>query len=153
MKTTTHYKDHKWTNEELRLLMRMWAEEKTLEEISEALNSTPYAISKMVVKLRRQGVPLARRKKGHVAGRKNASWTQGEVEFLYRRRQESATAETIAMELGRTYHSVNAMILKLRGEGVKVPMLGSGVRKLWDATALQTMAIVNFPEQQAEANG
>lgn len=141
MKTTSHYKGHRWTNDELRQLMKMWAEEETLPLIATALNVTTAAVLKMVNKLRKNGVPLVRRKRGHVAGRSNRLWTQGEVEYLIRRRNEKATSEEIAVELGRTWNAVGAMILNLRQQDVPVGMLGSGVRKLWNADALKAVAI------------
>ncbi|MCK5602481.1 hypothetical protein KAR91_11440 [Candidatus Pacearchaeota archaeon] len=71
MKKTRHYKGHRWTTEELKTLMHMWANQETVEDIAKELNSTRYAISKMVVKLRLEGIPLERRGAGHVHGRSN----------------------------------------------------------------------------------
>lgn len=131
MKKTVHYKGHRWTNEEIKLLMKMWGEERTIDEIGEALNTTRYALNKMVTRLRNEGVPLKHRTKGNTADRAFNLWSQGEVEYLVRRRQEKATAEEIASELGRTYIAVQGMIQKLRKEGVNVPMRGNGVRRKW----------------------
>lgn len=137
MKTTTHYKGHRWTQEELVALMAMWAEGKSPQEIGVALGSTPFAVAKMVVRLRKNGIPLERRTRGHVAGRGQMLWTQSEVEYLIRRRRERATMDEIAVELGRTFCGVQAMIGKLRREHVQVPMYGNGVRRLWDANQLR----------------
>lgn len=81
MKKTEHYKGHRWTNDELRALMALWAAEKTLDEISAELNVTTFAVLKMVQKLRKNGVPLARRRRGNSSDRANKSWTQGEAAF------------------------------------------------------------------------
>lgn len=141
MKKTAHYKGHRWTTEELKTLMALWAEKQDIKSIAEALNVTTASVLKMVVKLRKNGVPLERRKRGHVAGRSNKLWTQGEVEYLIRRRSELATCDSIATELGRTWSAVNAMIGELRKQQVPVAMLGHGVRRLWNAEELKAVAI------------
>lgn len=141
MKTTKHYKGHRWTTDELRKLMELWAAKTELPAIAEQLKSSTASVLKMVQKLRKNGIPLERRRKGHVAGRTNKLWTQGEVEYLLRRRVEKATVEEIAIELGRSIQGVHGMIQKLRGEGVPVAMFGQGVRRLWNADALKGVAI------------
>lgn len=141
MKKTEHYKGHRWSTDETKTLMQMWAEESSVDAIAKAIGTSHAAVMKMVTKLRANGIPLARRTKGHVAGRRNALWTQSEVEYVVRRRHESATAEQIAMELGRSFYAVQAMILKLRQEGADVKMLGNGVRRLWDINALRALEI------------
>lgn len=130
------YKGHRWTNEEIKVLMRMWEAGSSVEVISDKLNSTAYAINKMIVKLRSNGIPLSRRDKGNRPGKKGKAWTQPEVEYLVRRRQERATAEEIGAELDRTYCSINAMIQKLRAEEVKVECFGQGVRRKWSSVLL-----------------
>src|SRR5687768_13181419 len=102
MKKTTHYKGHRWTTEELKILMAMWAAGESLDSITQTVNATQNAILKQVQRMRREGIPLARRKAGHTAGRSNKPWSQGEVEYLIRRRAEKATADEIALELGRS---------------------------------------------------
>lgn len=141
MKKTTHYKGHRWTTEELRQLMQLWADKEPLDAIADSLNSKPAAILKMVNKLRKNGIPLERRRKGHWAGRSNKPWTQGEVEYLIRRRSEKATAEEIGEELGRTPNAVSGMIHNLRSQNVPVAMLGCGVRRLWNPDALKAVAM------------
>ncbi len=133
---------HRWTTEETKMLMQMWADEHPLEDIAEKLGVSAKGVSKMITRLRANGVPLKRRTVGHVQGRRNAPWTQSEVEYLFRRRNEKATAEDIARELSRTMYGVQGMILKLRQEGANVGMLGHGVRRLWDVDALRAVEIV-----------
>lgn len=152
MKTTTHYTGHRWTTDELKQLMKLWAEETSLSEIAATLGVTTASVLKMVNKLRKNGVPLKRRTRGHIAGRSNQCWTQGEVEYLIRRRAEKATAEEIGMELGRTWNAVNAMIGKLRQENVPVAMRGNGVRRLWNADALKGVAVMHPDEPQIAEN-
>lgn len=142
MKTTTHYKGHRWTTEELRKLMQLWAAKEDLNVIVGLLNSTEAAVLKMVQKLRKNGVPLERRDRGHVAGRSNKPWTQGEVEYLLRQRVQKATSEDIAIELGRSRSAVNAMIAIMRNQGVPVAMRGNGVRRLWNADSLKGVAVM-----------
>lgn len=141
MKKTVHFTGHKWTTDELRKLMKLWADETPLDNIATELTSTRAAILKVVTRLRNEGVPLKRRNAGHVSGRSNKAWTQGEVEYLMRRRAEKATSEEIARELDRTYSAVSGMIMKLRSESVPIAMRGNGVRRLWDAEALKATAI------------
>lgn len=141
MKKTTTYEGYHWSNDDIKTLMELWCEGKSVEDIASALGSTNYAVSKQVVRLRADGIPLPRRTKGHVAGRRNSNWTQSEVEFLIRRRQEKATAEQIALELGRTFGAIQGMVQKLRKENVGIPMFGSGVRRLWDANALRAAIV------------
>ena len=71
----------------------MWLAGKELDDIAAEFGSTRYAINKLAGRLRRDGVPLPRRNAGHRAGRRNKLWTQSEVEFLIRRRNERASAE------------------------------------------------------------
>jgi biotin operon repressor len=132
---------HRWTDEELKSLMASWAEGWDVAIIADNLNVTRAAVLKMVVRLRSNGIPLAKRQAGHVAGRRNQPWTQEEVEYLVRRREQLATTEQIAIDLQRSWSSVQLMIGKLRKEGVPVKMLGCGVRRLWDpAKLMQSVA-------------
>lgn len=147
MTKTTHYKGHRWTTKELRTLMDLWAAGAELAVIADTLNATTAAVAEMVQRMRKNGIPLERRRRGHVAGRSNKLWTQGEVEFLVRRRMEKATSEEIAMELGRTWNAVSAMITKLRHESVPIAMRGCGVRRLWNAESLKAITV-----QAPEAN-
>ena len=137
MKMTPHYKGHRWTQSEIVGLMGLWAKGKSPDEIAEALHVTSKAVATMVVRLRKQGIPLERRKRGHIAGRGCKPWTQAEVEYLIRRRRERATMDEIAHDLGRTLYGIQGMIQKMRGEEVPVPMFGMGVRRLYDVNALR----------------
>ena len=128
---------HRWTNEELKKLMDMWQAGLSIKDISAALSVSGFAAHKMIVKLRQQGIPLLRRNKGHIAGRKNKPWTQAEVEYLMRRRKDKATAEDIAIELDRSFLGVQGMIQKLRSEAVPVARFGQGKRRLWNADTLR----------------
>ncbi len=144
MKKTTTFKGHRWTDDELTALMGMWADGRSPFHIAKTLGVTPKAVDKMVVRLRQNGIPLQRRTKGHVAGRSNKPWTQSEVEHLMRRRKERATMDEIASDMGRTHHAINAMITKLRREGVPIMMFGQGVRRLWNRDSL--IAVFNGDE-------
>jgi biotin operon repressor len=147
MKRTAMNKGHRWSDEELRLLMQLWDEGKTPTEIAIVLGSTDYSISKMVVRLRQQGIPLTRRRKGHQIGeRAGKPWTQEEIEFVARRRIDGATNEEIGMSLGRTHHAVAEMVRRLREEGVPIAMRGSGVRRLWDPDRLRRTLLVSDAE-------
>ena len=137
MKETTFYKGHRWTQEEIVAVMALWAEKLSPQEIASRMNSTPFAIAKLVVRLRKLGIPLERRHRGHVAGRSNKPWTQAEIEYLIRRRRERSTLDEISFDLGRTHSAVSAMVGKLRSNDVPVPMYGNGVRRLWDANSLR----------------
>lgn len=106
-------------------------------EIASLFNSTSFAINKIVVRLRREGIPLKRRTAGHRTGRVNKLWTQEEVEYVIRRRNDRATVEVIAAELGRSFIGVQNLIQKLRKEDVPIQMLGMGVRRLWNVEALK----------------
>lgn len=129
--------DRRWTEAEMRKLIGLWLAGKELDEIATEFQSTRYAINKLVGRLRRDGVPLPRRNAGHRAGRSNKLWTQAEVEFLIRRRNERATAEQIALELDRSFLAVQGMLQKLKNEGVDVRKFGQGKRRLWDAEQLK----------------
>lgn len=129
--------DRKWTNADMRKLIAAWLKGDELDAIAKQFKTTRYAISKLVLRMRRDGIPLPRRTKGHRAGRAFKLWTQSEVEFLIRRRNEQATAEQIALELDRSFLAVQGMIQKLRIEGVDVRKLGQGKRRLWDAETLK----------------
>lgn len=139
MKKTLHYKGHRWSNDELVKLMQLWANETPIIEIANSLKSTQIAILKQVQRMRKDGIPLSPRRKGHTANKSNSNWTQGEAEYLIRRRNEKATSGEIAIELERTPNAVDAMIQKLRKENVNVAMRGCGVRRLWDAESLKIM--------------
>jgi biotin operon repressor len=141
MKKTIHYTGHRWSTAELRVLMQGWAAKASVSEIADQLHVSEFAVLKMVNKLRKNGIPLERRTKGNFAGRLWKLWTQGEVEYLVRRRAEKATTEEIAVELGRTVNGVFGMISKLRRENVPIAMRGCGVRRLWNADDLKGVAL------------
>lgn len=127
---------HRWTEEEIREVIGMWLAGKLATEIGAHFGVRGRAIMKLVGRLRREGIPLPKRA-GHVAGRHNRPWTQEEVEFLVRRRNERANAEQIASELDRSHNAVSAMISKLRQEGVNIRLIGHGTRRLWSAERLR----------------
>lgn len=139
MKKQSH--GHRWTDDEIKSLMASWSENRHVNLIASDLNVSRAAVLKMVVRLRRNGIPLARRAKGHIAGRANKPWTQEEVEYLIRRREESETTEQIAVSLDRSWNAVQAMIQTLRREKVKIKMLGCGVRRLWSVDRLMESAV------------
>lgn len=121
----------------MREFIGMWLSEKPTEDIARHFGVQTRSISKLAQRIRREGVPLPARKSGNSAGRHNKPWTQEEVEYLVRRRNDRATASQIAVELDRTHNAVSAMIGNLRGEGVNVRMLGQGTRRLWSAASLR----------------
>jgi len=141
MKKTLHHNGHRWTIAELKKLMALWANKEELNDIADTLNVSRYAVLKQIQRLRKEGVPLERRTRGHISGRHNRPWTQAEVEYLIRRRSERATYEEVGNDLGRTYNAVCGMINKLRKENVPVVMMGSGVRRLWDVESLKASAV------------
>ena len=147
MKTTLHYKGHRWTNEEIVSLMASWSKGVSPQDIAKRLRVTPYAVAKMVVRLRLNGIPLERRRKGHVLGRYNTPWTQADVEYLLSRRKQRATMDEIATDLGRTHNAIQGMIQRLQQEGVSVPMYGMGVRRLWDPNTLRAILAGAAPDQ------
>lgn len=133
--------EHRWTDDESKRLIGLWLDGAELDRIAESFGTTRYAINKHVQRLRNEGIPLPRRNNGHKAGRRNKLWTQSEVEFLIRRRNENATAEQIAIELDRSFLAVQGMIQKLRKEEVEVKRLGQGSRRLWDAGKLKATVL------------
>lgn len=127
---------HRWTNEELKSLLRMWNEGRDVDEIALTLGVTRFSVLKMSQRLRKEGIPMPRRTGGHKAGRSNMLWTQSEIDYLVKRRKDGATSETIAAEIDRTCNSVQMMILNLKKEGVNITSLGRGSRRLWSTEAL-----------------
>jgi Mn-dependent DtxR family transcriptional regulator len=115
----------------------MWGDNLPVVEIAETLQVTIPAVSKILTRMRNAGVPLLYRPKGHKAGRTNKLWSHAEVEYLLRRRTDRITVVQIAAEMNRTPYAVNAMIQKMRNEGVNVEMLGQGVRRLWNPETLR----------------
>lgn len=133
--------DRRWTDDELKKLIGLWMGGVELDAIAAEFGSTRYAVNKLVGRLRRDGIPLPRRNAGHRAGRRNTLWTQSEVEYLVRRRNEKATAEQIAEELDRSFLAVQGMLQRLRKEGVSVRQLGQGARRLWSADTLRAAIV------------
>lgn len=128
---------HRWTEAEMREFIGMWLSETPTEEIAAHFNVRVRSVYKLCGRLRREGVPLKKRDPGHLSGRHNKPWTQEEVEYLVRRRNERANAALIAEELDRSHNAVSAMIYKLREEGVNVRLIGHGTRRLWSAASLR----------------
>jgi biotin operon repressor len=148
MKTTKHRNGRRWTTEQLKSLMEMWAAGRPVEEIAAELEATTHAILKMVQRLRGDGIPLARRTRGHKHGRANKPWTQEEIEYLYRRRLAGATDEEIAIDLGRSWSAVQNMASVLRQGGAPIAMRGQGVRRLWSVEALKGAAMGRFDAEE-----
>jgi transposase len=135
-KADTQKHAHRWTEPELREFIGMYMRSVDVQTVANHFGVTVASCAKIAGRLRKEGVPLPRRTAGHIAGRRNQPWTQEEIEYLVRRRKDRATAEEIALELNRSFHGVQGMILTLRKEGVDVGMLGSGVRRLWSPERL-----------------
>lgn len=133
---------HRWTTEELQRFIALWlTPEQTTASIAETLGVSLASVNKVALRIRQNGVNLPYRRKGHIAGRKNTYWTQEEVEYFMRRRNEGATTEQIATELDRSYQGVQGMIQRLRKEAVPFKMIGKGKHKLWDAEKLKIAII------------
>lgn len=130
-----------WSDKSIKKLTSLWLNNVDSKEIANELNTTVNAIHKLIGKLRREGIPLPMRKGGYETTRGKKLWTQEEVEYLVRRRNDKISAEKISEELGRTVYSINAMIYSLRTEDVDVCMLGQGKRRLWSSEKLK-MAII-----------
>ena len=128
---------HRWTDAEMQRLVGLWLQDMDTADIARELGTTIHAINHVTQRMRKNGIPLPRRKRGHRAGRYNKPWTQEEVEYLIRRRNDNATAEEISVELDRTYGGVSGMIGKLRDEGVDVKLLRQGTRRLWSPEKLK----------------
>lgn len=128
---------HKWTETEMRELIGMWLSDVPTAEIASRFGVKTRSIQRLAGRIRAQGIPLPRRNPGNSASRFNKPWTQEEVEYVVRRRNERANAQQIADELDRTHNAVSAMIYKLRQEGVNVRLIGHGTRRLWNAEALR----------------
>jgi biotin operon repressor len=131
-----HKPRYRWAEDDLRTLIAMWCDGKVADEIGRHFGISARGVTKAIGRLRRQGVPLPKRG-GWVPGRRQKPWTQEEVEYLIRRRNERASSAKIAEELDRTDFAISAMIHKLRQEGVNVRMLGHGTRRLWNAENLR----------------
>lgn len=131
-----HNNGHRWTEKELRLLISMHIEGKEYPEIAKHFGVTVGGLHKQLCRLREEGINLPRRRNGHKGGRTNKPWTQEEIEWVIRRRQESATAEQIANELKRSFFGVQGIIHTLRKKGIKVKMLGQGMRRLWSVDSV-----------------
>lgn len=144
MKTTKHRNGRRWTTEELKKLMQLWEEGASLDSVATALGATTHAVLKLVQRMRADGIPLARRTRGHKHGRSNKPWTQEEIEYLFRRRLTGATNEEIAVDLGRSWSAVQNMVGLLRKQGAPVAMKGNGVRRLWSVDALIGAAAGRF---------
>ena len=128
---------HRWTNEELTHFTKLWLSKKTSLEVAKELKVSLSAVNKIAVRLRKNGFMLPYRRKGHQAGMNNKLWTQSEVEYLLRRREEGATSEEISSELDRTFYGVLGMLQSLRKHDINYKRIGSGKRKLWDTEKIQ----------------
>jgi len=149
---------HRWTNEELASLIRMWGDKIPVHEISKALGVTECALDKQIVRMRNAGVPLyyrgrptSKARRGESITRAGALWSQSECEYLMRRRVDKATAAQIASEMNRSEKAINGMIQSLRKQGVPVQMLGTGVHKLWNPDLLRALTVDKTNPTSAEA--
>src|SRR3989442_732689 len=111
---------HRWTNEELQEYIKLYLSGKDSSEIANHFGVSISAVNKMALRMRKNGVMLPYKKRGHIAGRKNRQWTQEEVEYLVRRRNEGALTEEIASELDRTIYGVQGIICTLKSNGVEI---------------------------------
>lgn len=138
---------HRWTDEELKSLIKMWGDKTPMHEMAKVLGVTEGAVDKQVYKMRVAGVPLYYRgrvlgkfRKGDEINRAGKLWSQSECEYLMRRRADGVTSMQIASEMNRTHGAVRGMIQTLRSAGVPVKMLGTGVHRLWNPDILRALA-------------
>lgn len=146
MKMTPHRHGRRWETEELRHVMARWEEGAAVETIAQEVGLAPSGLLTLIGRLRRDGIPLSRRTRGHRCGRHNRPWTQEEVEYLFRRRLAGATAEEIGLDLKRSAGAVASMIAKLRKGGAPIAMMGNGCRRLWSVEALKGAAVGRFDD-------
>ena len=138
MKSTNDKNGNRWTTEKLQELIGMWLRGVESEEMAQHFGITIIGLQKLALRLRKNGIPLPQRRKGHKAERRNKPWTQEEVETVVRMRNERASTAEIATTINRTFYGVQNMILNLRNvEDVPVVSLGTGRRRLWDAQRLR----------------
>ena len=131
-------KGHKWNTEELQELIGMWLRGVETYEICRRFDVQPTGLNKLILRLRKNGIPLPIRKQGHKPERYNKPWTQEEVETVVRMRNERRSTADIASAIDRSFYGVQALIMKLRNEEeVPVVSLGNGRRRLWDAERLR----------------
>lgn len=128
---------HRWTNAQVAKLIKLWNDGVPIPDIAKKLDSSPCAIGTMVRRLRHYGIEMEKRTRGHRKGDLNSRWTQKDIDWLLKRRQEGATINQMAEELGRTVHSVAGMTLKLRKMGAPVGQHNSGITKLWSVEAIK----------------
>ena len=131
---------HRWTDEELKRFIGEWLSGKETSEIAAAFGVSIAACNKIALRIRKEGIALPYKKRGHVAGRTNMAWKQEEVEYVIRRRAEGATNDEIASELDRTIYSILGILQKLREDGVSYQRNGGGRKRLWNSEKLR-MAI------------
>ena len=137
---------HRWTNEEIMKLTKLWLSGDDTAVIAKKMGCSLSALNKITVRLRKSGFLVPYKRSGHKAGRTNKPWTQSEVEYLLRRREEGSTSEEIASELDRTFYGILGMLQSLRKHDVNFTNHGQGRRKLWDSEKLQ-LALVAMGKQ------
>lgn len=116
----------------------MWLRDLPLRDICVHFGIQATGVNKLVLRLRKNGIPLPLRKRGHKPDRYNKPWTQEEVETVVRMRNERRSTADIAAALDRSFFGIQALIFKLRNEeDVPVVSLGTGRRRLWDAQRLR----------------
>ena len=131
-------KGNRYSTEKLQELIGMWLRNVEMSEICRHYSLTPSGLNKLVLRLRKNGIPLPLRKNGHKPGRYNKNWTQEEVETVIRMRNERTSTADIAQAMDRSFYGVQALILKLRNEeDIPVVSLGRGMRRLWDPQRLR----------------
>lgn len=131
---------HRWTTDELKQLMSLWQSNESADDISALMGHSVHTINRMVGRLRKQGIPLKNHECGARKHRSYHAWSQGECEYLVRRRSDGATTEEIAIELNRTYAAVCGMIQQLRKGDVQLRRLGSGRHAFYDLDVLRLKA-------------
>ena len=128
---------HRWTTKELQKLIGMWLREMEVKDICKHFQIAPTGLNKLIQRLRKNGVPLPLRKKGHKPDRYNKPWTQEEVETVVRMRNAGSSTSDIADALERSFYGAQGMILRLKNEDIPIKSFGSGMRKLWDPQRLR----------------
>lgn len=137
--------DHsnRWTTEQLIKFAALWAADVPIQEIVTEFGCSATAVRRLVVRLRQDGIPLKRRRAGNMAGKHSIPWTQEDVQYLIRRRNEGATGEQISIELNRTFGAIQCMVQAVRKSGASIKMFGSGRRRLWDVDKINAAAVMD----------
>jgi DNA-binding CsgD family transcriptional regulator len=99
----------RWTQEEIRIAVRMDAAGCTIRQIADVLGRTPHAVGYKLCMLEKAG-KIARQQSGK-------PWTATEIETAKRMDAEGKAMQEIAAALGRTPASVKDKLIRLSRQG------------------------------------